>query len=62
MTTKVFVLTQRILNIFRRKGLIKCCRECGRSFEIGDVIVSKYGGSAKAKWYCKKHARKFGII
>lgn len=62
MTVKVFVLTQRIFIILRGKGLIHCCRECGKSFKVGDVIISKEGGGSRAKWYCREHAIKFKLI
>jgi len=58
---RVFVLTHCIRNQLDGRGLIKCCRECGRHFKIGDVIVS-IQGTKKTRWYCQKCARKFKFI
>jgi hypothetical protein len=60
MTLRVFVLTPFILKVLRGKGLIKCCRRCGASFKVGDVIISIVG--AKRKWYCRDCAIKFKLI
>ena len=62
MKLKVFVLTPFIQSILRGRGLLKPCRNCGYAFQLGDVIVSKHGGSNKMWWYCRKCAIKLRLI
>jgi hypothetical protein len=60
MTVKVFVLTPFLFKVLRGKGFLHACRECGYSFEIGDIIVSVHGH--KTRWYCRECAVKFEFI
>jgi hypothetical protein len=62
MTVKTYVLTFPILKMLQARGLVKKCRNCGCSFNIGDVVVSKFGSTQASYWYCRKCAIKLKII
>ena len=62
MTAKVYVLTPFLWKIFVGKRLLPFhCRNCGKLFQIGDVIVSRHSTN-KTFRYCRKCAIKLRLI
>jgi len=64
MTKIIFKLTETLARKLKAKGKYHgACYNCGKPFQIGDLVVSKYSGNnQRRKWYCVNCARKLKIL
>jgi len=57
---RVFKLTPQVVKTLESRGWLKTCHGCGKSFKVGELVLSVPRAHGR-KWYCLKYAKRYEV-